>query len=70
MPSSGSNVNLATTMHERNRELAQGSHHLWSIAGPQARAIFTKGDSAPHRGGVDPSCREEMFVVAPVWTPR
>lgn len=44
MSSSGCDGKLAATMHPRHRESASGSHHLWSVAWTQPRAIVPTGD--------------------------
>jgi type II secretory pathway pseudopilin PulG len=41
------NVKLTAAMHQRNGEIAQGCHHLWSMAGAQTGAVFSKGH-IPH----------------------
>ncbi len=42
MPSSGSDLELASAMHEGNSEIAQSRHDLGSLAGAETRTIFPK----------------------------
>ncbi len=44
MSSSRGDLEIATPMYEGDRQIAQGGHHLWRIAGTQTRAVLPKGD--------------------------
>jgi hypothetical protein len=39
MPSSCRDLEVATPMYESDGQIAQGGHHLWRVAGAQARAV-------------------------------
>jgi hypothetical protein len=52
MASGGPDVRGTEAMDQGDGEITQGGHNLWSIAGPQARAILPEGHIAHIMGTI------------------